>query len=370
MSERALREQHDVILGYVNMLINKVKSTAQDLQEGEIDLVRWYGFVSFDIIADLCFGEPMGMLQQGEWTPWIKAINDSMPFATLVAVASRCLPFLAPVLNLSMIGMREALKTHIAYSRTQVNKRLARKTDRTDFWKYILREQRSEKTAIGVSAAENHALGMTLMVAGSETTATALSGLTDCLLNNPDKHETLVAEIRTAFSSPAEMNEESLARLPYLGACIEEALRLHPPAPVGLERSVPAGGHRICGELVPEGTHVLVTHWVAYRSPALWHRPEDFLPERWLPESRTTWPFANDVRQVLQPFAYGPRNCIGKNLAYNEIRLIAAQMLWHFDLELCDKSRNWQDQRIYGLAVKGPLMVRPKLASRGGQKSL
>lgn len=80
-------------------------------------------------------------------------------------------------------------------------------------------------------------------------------------------------------------------------------------------------------------------HTSPTQSPANVHDPGRFVPECWLPEAKNTAsPFYADNRDVLQPFSTGPRNCIGKNLAYSEMRVILAQVLWNFDIELCEGS--------------------------------
>ena len=92
--------------------------------------------------------------------------------------------------------------------------------------------------------------------------------------------------------------------------------------------------------------------------PANFARPEAFVPERWLPNPPAE--FANDNREAHAPFSLGPRNCIGRNLAYSEMRLIMAKIVWNFDFEL-DKERcgNWIcDQKIFGLWEKNPLYVK------------
>ena len=66
-------------------------------------------------------------------------------------------------------------------------------------------------------------------------------------------------------------------------------------------------------------------------------------------------------RAVLQPFAVGPRNCIGRHLAMAEMRLILARMLWNFDFELCPESEGWIEQKIKLLWVKPPLMCKVTL---------
>jgi cytochrome P450 len=103
----------------------------------------------------------------------------------------------------------------------------------------------------------------------------------------------------------------------------------------------------------------------AYSSPTNFHQADRFIPERWLPETieDPSSPFFSDNRAVFQPFSIGPRNCLGRNLAYTEMRVILARVLWTFDLELCEESRDWKDQKVFVIWERGPLMC--KLTMRG-----
>lgn len=92
-----------------------------------------------------------------------------------------------------------------------------------------------------------------LIIGGSETTATLLSGVTYFLLTNPEPMRKLTEEIRSSFKSESEIDFVSVNNLPYLLACLDEALRMYPPVPIGLPRIVPAGGAKIVDEFVPEG---------------------------------------------------------------------------------------------------------------------
>lgn len=68
--------------------------------------------------------------------------------------------------------------------------------------------------------------------------------------------------------------------------------------------------------------------------------------------------FFNDNREAHKPFSFGPRDCIGRNLAYHEMRLILAHVLWTFDLTLSESTKNWaEEQNIFALWEKPPLMV-------------
>lgn len=97
---------------------------------------------------------------------------------------------------------------------------------------------------------ESHA-GL-LIVAGSETTATLLSGCTFLLLNNPDALDRLTKEVRSTFKEESEININSAGQLQYMLACLDEALRCYPPVPIGNPRVVPKGGRVLCGHYVPE----------------------------------------------------------------------------------------------------------------------
>jgi cytochrome P450 len=90
-------------------------------------------------------------------------------------------------------------------------------------------------------------------VAGSETTATLLSGLTNHLLRNPDIFDRLKKEIRDSIKKQEDLVIANLINLPFMNACIEEGLRIFPPVPVGLLRTVPAGGSDIDGHMIPGG---------------------------------------------------------------------------------------------------------------------
>jgi len=90
-----------------------------------------------------------------------------------------------------------------------------------------------------------------IIAAGSETTATALSGLIFYLLNTPPALSLLVNEIRSSFTSVKEMTFANEAKLPYLQACVEEILRVYPPVAMELSRLTPPEGCVIDGVFVP-----------------------------------------------------------------------------------------------------------------------
>ncbi|KAL2018184.1 hypothetical protein VTK56DRAFT_1157 [Thermocarpiscus australiensis] len=354
-SEKALRGQEDIMKHYIDLLIRRLGELAA---EGEaVDMVRWYNFTTFDLIGDLAFGQPFGCLERGLYHPWVAMIFQNIKLSVFLE-ATRRYPRLKPLVTLFIPPkLVRSQREHWALSEQTAKRRLeSGNVSREDFMSYILRHN-DEKGMTPGEIVEN---ANVLIVAGSETTATLLSGTTFHLLRNPDKYEKLVKEIRSTFNREEEITLLGVNNLAYMNAVFEEGLRMYPPAPLTLSRRTPPKGEFIDGYWIPGDTAVGVPQWASYQSERNFRNPDKFVPERWLGDPE----YAGDVRDVLQPFSIGPRNCIGKNLAYAEMRLILARVLWNFDLELMPESRNWDDQKIYTLWEKGALMVKLTATSR------
>lgn len=212
-----------------------------------------------------------------------------------------------------------------------------------------------------------------LLIAGSETTATLLAGLTYLLCKHPEALRNLQQEVRFKFTSDSEITLTSVLDLKYLLACLDEALRLYPPVPIGPLRTVPkaSGGVTIAGDVVPGGTDVAVWHWPMFHYSKHWEKPMEYRPERFLQSDSSSGPrYAGDMRyntssvyagdrlDLLQPFNVGPRNCLGRNLAYSEMRLVLARVIFNFDMELVEPEDDWMgQQRADFLWHKRPLQV-------------
>jgi cytochrome P450 len=200
-----------------------------------------------------------------------------------------------------------------------------------------------------------------------------MTGMLYYLAKYPEINAKLKKEIRSAFKSPADINLQSCSELQYLNACLEETLRIYPPIKIGFPRITPAQGAVLDGQFVPgevcfslrafvedyadlHQTIVYVCQFASNWYPDNWKNPEEFIPERWYsPE------YASDKKSSRQPFSCGPRNCIGISFAYHEMRLIMAELLFSFDLELCKESDGWaEDQRTFVLNEKVPLWMKLK----------
>lgn len=100
-----------------------------------------------------------------------------------------------------------------------------------------------------------------------------------------------------------------------------------------------------------------VHHLSAYHSQLNWTRADEFLPERWIEYEDELSEFHSDKRGALQNFSYGPRNCLGKGMAWAEMKIIMAKLLWAFDMELDESVKDWTKQKIFLVWEKKPLYI-------------
>lgn len=165
---------------------------------------------------------------------------------------------------------------------------------------------------------------LTLIVAGHETTASALNWTWYLISQHPQVEARLHAEIDAAAEAPAP-GLSQMEALHYTQQVINEALRLYPPAWLLSRRTIEAD--ELGGYAVPPGTNVLLPLYLLHRHPGFWTDPEAFRPERFAPDQEGTRP-----RFAYMPFAAGPRHCIGETLALYEMLMHLYKLARHYRL--------------------------------------
>jgi cytochrome P450 len=226
-TEKAVRLQEPILQKHVALFIDQLEKLSLTEKNGAvIDIVPWFSFVGFDLVGDLGFGEPFGCLQNSELHPWISMIFASLGAATL-RVSLKFYPSLSWLFGLTVPKSVVQKQTqHWQLSVEKMNRRLNQEEDRPDLVSMI---KRDEDGIRGITLAELHATASVLIVAGSETTVSVLSGITNYLVKNPEKLNTLTREVRSSFGHEADMSIAALKDLPYLAAVIQEGLRLCNP---------------------------------------------------------------------------------------------------------------------------------------------
>lgn len=224
--------------------------------------------------------------------------------------------------------------------------------DRGDILSMLVFARDADGDGAAMDDAHVHDEAVTLLVAGHETTAAALTWAWALLAEHPEVHARMCAEVEERCAG-SPLTAADARRLPYTTGVFAEALRLYPVAP-GMPR-VPSRDVEVAGVRVPRGAIVMLSTWVTHHDPRWWPEPLAFRPERWSAEERAKRP-----KFSFFGFGGGARVCIGEAFAWMEGTLVLAEL-----------SRRWRPERVdrapiemeslFTLRPKGglPMILRP-----------
>jgi cytochrome P450 len=197
-------------------------------------------------------------------------------------------------------------------------------TDTGDLLSTLLLAEDAERPGERLSDLEVRDQMMTLFFAGQETTANVLIWIWWLLAKHPAVEARLHAELDQVLGS-REAGFEDVTKLAYTGQVVSETLRLYPPVwTMGRQALADLD---LGGGVVPKGSLILASQWLLHHDPRWYPRPNEFQPERWTAEFRSSLP-----RFAYFPFGGGPRSCIGESFAWTEIVLVVATLArrWRF----------------------------------------
>src|SRR5882672_6022364 len=169
---------------------------------------------------------------------------------------------------------------------------------------------------------------LTFLAAGHETTGNALAWILYLLALFPDT-EAAVAEELVSIVGERPSGLDAFDKLVFTRAVVNEALRLYPPAPFMGREALDSDD--LAGLRIEKGTQVLISPWIVHRHRRLWDDPDAFRPERFMPPSDRDIP-----RGAFIPFGLGPRICIGRGFAIQEMLVVLATILPVFRFRLAD----------------------------------
>jgi cytochrome P450 len=210
---------------------------------------------------------------------------------------------------------------------------------------------RDPETGKTLGAREIEGNVSTLIGAGSDTVAVALTWSIFLLSQTLHVREAVEAEV-DAILKDGVLTADSLGKLVWTRAVIEESMRLYPPAP--LIGRMTRAEEMLGGERYPAGTAILISPWVLHRHARLWCEPDMFDPERFLPGRREHIP-----RYAYLPFGAGPRVCLGMGFAMQEAVVVLATLIKHLRFERSDDYLIRLRQCIT-LQTDAPLLMRIK----------
>ncbi|OJD33800.1 benzoate 4-monooxygenase [Diplodia corticola] len=308
-----------------------------------MDALHWFNYLAFDIIGDLAFGAPFGMLEKGKDFAEVRESPDAPPrSAPAIEVLNRrgevsaaigCMPWIKPWAKyfpdpFFSKGV-EAVENLAGIAVARVKQRLdnADKIDRVDLLARLM--EGKDETGEKLGRQELTAEALTQLIAGSDTTSNTSCALLYHCLRNPHVITKLQKELDAAIPNIDTVPEFSMVRdLPYLDAVIKETMRIHSTSSLGLPRMVVGPGITILNRHFPAGTVLSVPSYSIHHSTDIWGPDADaFRPERWERVSERQ-------KQGFIPFSYGPRACVGRNVAEMELALIVSTVFRRYEFEL------------------------------------
>ncbi|TKY88447.1 hypothetical protein EX895_002799 [Sporisorium graminicola] len=359
-SAKALKSYEPILIEVLEIMIDQLEGRARRKETINID--DYSSFYAFDVMSQAGFGADFGLLHHGQLTPMIQAFQALMTFMQLVGN----LPYLVEILGLLPNPMAEFDK----YMNQVVVERKARKEAKPDIMGQLLHDVSETATSRTSKRKDAEAVSDARLIvgAGSDTSSTTLGIATFFLMESPQILADLRQELLDVFgddpsllTNVARMDDKTC---PLLNAVINESLRIFPPVPGGLQREsrspaiVEVNGSKI---VIPADTVVTLPIWSIQRDARNFSpEPLKFRPERWLrPDKEVRF-----NKAAFIPFSLGKTWCVGKALAYMELRLVLANLVRRFDFVPADKydAQKFQDGLVDAFVVlrnhKLPVHVR------------
>ncbi|KAF7344409.1 hypothetical protein MSAN_01922100 [Mycena sanguinolenta] len=321
---------------------------------GTADLVHWFDLFSFDVMGDLAFGGAFEMLRDGRD---VGGLGGRIQVFMKALDLSGQIPWIIDTLHfLPQVG--RTIQEFNDFGQGLAIQRMKNGAVGTkDLWYHLADEAGLEKRKPTLEDAA--ADGIVAIIAASDTTASALSSVVWFLLSTPEYYRRVQQELDEVIADGDDpLDTKKHQELHFLSACINEALRLHPPVPSKGTRQIPFTqcGRRISGRFIPPGTSVLTPAYSLHRNLEYFSYPDQFLPDRWLPGSN----FERHDASAFMPFSLGPANCVGQKLAKCELFMVLSILFKSFELRFADgfDCEAWPlTLKDHFVVTRGPLYV-------------
>ncbi|XP_069131891.1 cytochrome P450 3A11-like isoform X2 [Argopecten irradians] len=347
-SSGKLRKMVPLVQEACDTLIKTCRDAVKDGDDGQVEMRRLFGGYTMDVISSTAFGihvDSQGnpndlfvshakkLLDISLTSPWIFTI---LLFPSLKPLFKQMGATIFP--KDSMAYFRK-LTTRLVEERKQ-NKEVGR----TDFLQLMVDSQEDRNLSDESNGTTHHVntkqKGITFdgilanaeifFAAGYETTSITLTMTAYNLALNPDCQDKLRREIEKEIGSD-NVDYENVQKLQYLDMCINETLRMYPPA-MRFDRTC-VKTTKVKDITLKPGMVVTVPVYALHHDPDVWEKPEVFNPARFSPTEK-----ANHDPMDFMPFGHGPRNCVGMRLALLEAKMAAAEMIRNFRLSVGKKT--------------------------------
>ncbi|KAK3310492.1 cytochrome P450 [Chaetomium strumarium] len=338
-------KSEDAISRTIEMLLDWMDAYAEKHEPMQLD--RFFTYTAFDVVGEVLFSKKFGFLQQG--ADIRNAISNSLALNAFATVLGFFQPWNRIIANPFVTWLQITPMGHLFdIAMTALNEREKNQDARFDVVAHWFRmlAQHPERMQLR----DIHVQTINSVSAGADTVSCGLQSFIYHMLRHPTAWHRVRAEIDAACRERGLCADRVVAfdhaqQLPYLQACIKEALRVFGPVPMGLPRVAPKGGLTIGDRTFPAGTILSINPWVIHYSKEIWGLDaHEFNPDRWLSDS------AAALEKFWIPFGVGYASCPGQNIAKIELSKILATIVRDYDIRQVYKDQEWK-YKAYFTAV-------------------
>ncbi|KAJ1328188.1 benzoate 4-monooxygenase [Microdochium nivale] len=345
-----------------------------------VDLAHWLQCFAFDVMGSVTYSRRFGFLDRGDdISGIIAALDRSMAYSTLVGIYAWAHPYLYAVME-KIPGSGAAGRNYLmGFVRKRIQERNEKRSKIAKAPPPMVSMDAGELSEGGETATaaprdfldkltDAHEqdprrvtpyhifmMGLSNIIAGSDTTAISLSSVLYRLITTPRAMAKLRAEaaeaaIQNSGSGRGKISFKTANEdMPYLRAVIKEGLRMHPATGLPLWRVVPEGGAVVAGQRFEAGDVVGLNSWVAHYDRSVFGDDADvFRPERWLEAEAAEDPERyRKMEAHYMPFGLGSRTCLGRHISTLEMSKLIPELVTRFDFELAMDESDWKAKNFW-----------------------
>ncbi|RAL17314.1 cytochrome P450 [Aspergillus homomorphus CBS 101889] len=347
-----VRPQEDGInMRFLKQLEAKIDAACES---GEpIDLTTMLSEMTWEIVGGRYFLEPIGfdakkkIDQYKVFGPWlgpaleILLMGLNMPIlSSVIIMVIRAFAKLTFLLNADSLNPDEAIRRFV----------ITQDKSQETVANYVTGDMPGNNTCQHLSKNELLINMVTLVFANYLTLSEFLPSCFSLMLREKGQQELLQQELDSTFSDTESMTENALKQLPFLNACIKEALRMAPTINTRfLSRTSP--GTEIDGVYIPSGVKISVDTYSMQRNPAYWKNPDTFYPQRWCD------PTSTDNHEAWRPFSSGRHVCPGADYANRVSQLVLGRLAYKYSFRLADPNFEFEQRALSGMLWSYPKAI-------------
>ncbi|OTA91469.1 hypothetical protein M434DRAFT_76133 [Hypoxylon sp. CO27-5] len=341
-------------------------------RERSCDLGEYMLYFAMDAIFTITFGKNLDFVRKGDTKGLCEQVRKGLPYIAWIGQIPWAHRFLLgnPLVTRFFEGPSDSLAGEIMAmaidQRVAAEKNISENDDPSapcTFLMRLLRNQAKNPESLTDREINAHTFGNIL--AGGDTTSTAVKAILYYLIRNPTSMNRLVSELRKAGldgKGPVVRYSEA-SKLPYLSAVIREGMRLHPSVGMILPRGIPPGGATLIDEegkkfFISAGAEIGFNPWIMQRDPDIFPEPDVFKPERWINADPNHLVRMN---RAWIAFGAGRHSCSGQHISMLEITKLIPSLVLRYDMKWEDDTPDIVVENYFFTVQRG---LKVKLSAR------